>query len=129
MSVASPDDVAERLGRPLNPEEELTVTNLLEDAEVKIRIKGGASRLTDPVWHAHVIEVECDMVLRAARLSAKVSGLIPATENLEDGDPAFQNSYRTPYLTRDNRRTLGLRLNGMAGYGPSVPSWWVNGEC
>lgn len=126
MAVATTDDVSERLGRPLNPEELLTVENLLEDAEWQIVIKGGKAKISDPLWRTAVVSVECDMVLRAARLTAKVTNLVPNFEDYDrDGTPNPQSSYLTPFLTRNNRRTLGMRINGSVSITPAPASdYW-----
>lgn len=118
MTIATADDVSERLGRALNPEELVAVEALLEDAEVEIRRSGAGAKLTDPTWRAHVISVECDMVLRAARLSANVSVAIPATESIENNG-TLTSRYQSVFLTRGNRRTLGLKLNGVVSLTPA----------
>lgn len=113
MTIASADDVAERLGRPLNPDEILTVEALLVDTEIEIVMWGAGNRLTDPAWAGAVRKVECDVVLRAAQLSSKTTAIVPQLEDIDRG-PGGTAVPKRPgvYLSRFDRRSLGLKLNG-----------------
>lgn len=105
MTIATPADVAARVGRPLNSQEIARVTALLQDAEVEIR-RVGPDRLIDPEWRDAVVSVECSMVIRAARLPDVVTSVVPALEGVGyESAPLTQGAI---YLRRSERLTLGL---------------------
>lgn len=122
MSVATTEDVAERLGRPLNPDEELQISGYLEDAESEIRRWRGGDRLVDPAWRQQVIKVECVAAMRAARLPSQLSVVVPQDETVSyDSSPSVRNAV---YLLRSERRSLGLRLNGSVSLSPKPWDPW-----
>jgi hypothetical protein len=105
------------------------VTNLLEDAENEIHLWKGGSRLTDPLFHQSVVKVECDMVIRAAQLAAKTTMLVPQIEDIDrtgQGGTAGFNSRPPVYLSRYERRTLGLKLTGSLPLYPTIPDYWAD---
>lgn len=116
MAVATPDDVAERIGRPLNPDEELQVSALLEDAEAEIRRWRGGAKIADPTWRPQILKVECSMILRAARIPNQVTEIVPSQE-LVSYDFS-QVSRGEILLRRSDRRSLGMRLNGSVNLYP-----------
>lgn len=117
MAVATPADVAARLGRPLTANELTQVTAYLEDAEAEIVRLGGGAKVADPNWKPLVVKVECAVVKRAARLPDALQNLIPGDENTAYANiPVVSGSV---YLRREERRSLGLRLTGAAQVTPT----------
>lgn len=105
MTVATVEDVARRVGRPLTTLERGRVEALLEDVEVEIA-RLAPSRLTAADWRPAVISVECSVVIRAARLPDALTQVIPDPE--ATGYQSVQPTQGDVTLRRKERRTLGL---------------------
>jgi len=121
-TIATPADVAARVGRPLTAFETTRVQAFLDDVEVEIQ-RLAADRLTDPQWVAAVKSVECSVVIRAARLPDSLSTVVPATEGAGFASaPAVQGAV---YLRREERRRLGLPLTGAVSMAPK-PTVYVD---
>lgn len=132
MTVASPTDVAARIGRPLTEFETTRVQAFLNDVEVEI-MRLGPTRLTDPAWIPAVKSVECSVVIRAARLPDSLGTVVPAIEGVGFASaPAVQGAL---YLRREERRRLGLPLSGSVTLAPKpvrredgFPGWFDSVE-
>jgi len=104
MALATPADVAARLGRPLNPGEVNQVSAYLEDAQAAI-----VSRLpdimtaaeTDDTLRQNLISVECSVTLRAARITDSIQAAYPAPEGLT---PAPANRANVTVLDTEWRK-------------------------
>lgn len=141
MTLATHQDVADRLGRGLNAGEIPQVDAYLVDAEATI-LRFLPDILTDAALDLalkqRVVSVECAVTLRAARLTDTISGPYPAAEVLG----AAPASRANVTVLASEWRKLGLKdidafsLNGAAlppgpgsypdrnpGWGP----WWMYG--
>lgn len=119
MAVATPADVANRLGRPLTAKEQTQVTEYLEDAEAEI-VRLGFKNIADPDWAPLIKKVECAVVKRAARLGDAITQVIPGDEGI--GYANQPQSSGNVYLRREERRSLGLPLTGAARITPQAPT-------
>lgn len=120
MAVATAENVAARIGRPLTPNETIQVEALLEDAEAEIIRLGAGDKVSDPNWKALIVKVECAVVKRAARLPDAIQNVIPGDENVGYSDQARVQG--AVYLRREERRSLGLPLTGAARVTPEPPN-------
>lgn len=107
MAVASVDDVAARVGRPLVDHESEQAEAYLADAEARIvaRIPDAVERAaTDEAFRANLVSVECAVAIRAARLAEGVDAAIPA-----DGSIAYNPRSQPGYVAvrRSEWRQLG----------------------
>lgn len=143
MSLAEVGDVADRLGRPLNPGEETQVASYLTDAEnaVLAKIPTAITKAgTDPVFRGNLISVEVSVALRAARITDAVQAAYPATENWTT-HPGYSRAnvtvldsewrklgltWYTSFSLNKNDTELppGFFPDMNPGWGP----WWVYGE-
>lgn len=109
MPVATTDDVAARVGRPLYPEEENQAAAYLEDVEARIlqRIPNAVEQAeSDPVFRSNLISVECAAAIRAARLAEGVNAAPPA-----DGSISYSPQSQAGYVAirRAEWRQLGAQ--------------------
>lgn len=115
MTVATTDDIEERIGRPLNPDELAQANAYLRDIEVEIR-RYNPDILTEPEWKDAVVSVSCAAVIRAGRFTTTIDQLVPANEGL--GYNSVPQTSGALYLRRSERRTLGLPLTGSVAVTP-----------
>lgn len=109
MAFATVDDAAERVGRPLAPEEAAQVSAYLEDAEARIlvRVPDALERANlEPVFGANLVSVECAVAIRAARIAEGVDAPLPT-----DGSIAYSPASQAGYVAirRSEWRSLGVR--------------------
>lgn len=121
MTVATTADVAARIGRPLTVQETAQVAALLVDAEVEIKRLAGligreATWIADTDWKDSIVSVECSVVRRAARLPDALTSVVPGDEGT--GFASLPPAQGAIYLRRNERRTLGLPLTGVASITP-----------
>lgn len=110
MAIATVSDAAARLGRPATPEEESALAARLEDAEaalvVRIRDLVTQVEAAPEGWLARaVVGVECDIALRAAGLTARITNVQPgagAIVELPDSRPG------SVYVRAEEWRRLGV---------------------
>jgi hypothetical protein len=69
VAYATVEDVRKRMKRPLTPEEEALATQLLDDAEtrIRVRVRDLDTRAADPEYLKLVVLVEANAVLRVLR--------------------------------------------------------------
>lgn len=120
MTVATPTDVANRIGRPLTPNETIQVTALLEDTEAEIVRLGAGAKVADSDWAPLVRKVECAVVRRAARLPDALGSIVPADEQAGYANSNPSSTAGAVYLRREERRSLGLPLTGAARVTPQA---------
>jgi hypothetical protein len=123
---ATVDDVADRLGRPLNAGEITQITAYLEDAETNIlgKLPDALTKSgTDPVYSATLKAVECSIALRAARITDAVQAAYPNVENWS----APSGSSRANVTVLDTEwRQLGLTW--YTSFSMSQNAAEINGE-
>lgn len=122
MAVATPADVAARIGRPLTTRETTQVTALLEDTEAEIVRLGAGAKVADPNWAPLVRKVECAVVRRAARLPDAANSIVPGDEQVGYANANPSSGAGAVYLRREERRSLGLPLTGAARITPQAPT-------
>lgn len=143
MTIATPQDVADRLGRPLNPGEETQLEKYLEDAEYAILAKipdALTKALEDTTFKGNMLSVEVSVALRAARITDAVQAAYPATEQWQT-HPGYSRAnvtvldsewrklglvWYTSFTLNKNDATLppGFFPDMNPGWGP----WWLYGE-
>jgi|SRR5882724_11749633 len=108
MALATPADVAARLGRALNVGEIAQVSAYLEDAQSAILFRLPdilVAAETDSTLRQNLISVECSVTLRAARITDSIQSAYPAVETLT---PAPANRANVTVLDTEWRK-LGLK--------------------
>ncbi len=144
MSLATPTDVAKRVGRDLNAGEITQVTEYLADAEAAILAKlpdAVTKAGTDTTYAQNLKSVEISIALRAARITDAVQAAYPNTENWTT-QPGYSRAnvtvldseWRKLGLTWYTSFQLGAGNPGELppGYFPDMNPcdgpWWTIGE-
>jgi hypothetical protein len=126
VSLATLTDVTDRLGRPGTPDEQVMLTNFLEDAEAEIlrRAPNALTRAgTDTAFARRLVSVECSAALRASRLPVGVD-LIPPDVGVTDFNPATQVGYIQ--ILRREWRSLGVANAEIVTLTPGIKEAYEN---
>lgn len=120
MSLATLSDATNRLGRPGTPDEQVMLTNFLEDAEAEIlrRAPNALVRAgTDAPFAQRLKSVECAAALRASRLPVGVDLITPQSGNT-DFSPATQVGFIQ--ILRREWRSLGVANSEVVAMTPGL---------
>lgn len=110
MAIATVQDMSDRVGRTLYPEEQPKAAAYLEDAEARIlaRVPDALTRAdADPVFRSNLVSVECAVAIRAARIGEGVEAAPPA-----DGSISYNPQSQAGYVAvrRSEWRQLGVQV-------------------
>lgn len=111
MTVARPEDVEARLGRPFAEYEQRRAEAVLQDVEAEIaRVAPGV--LTTPGMRDRVVSVECAVTLRATRMAESLNHVTPGEGTVTFNPDTSAVGYVA--LRRSEWRTLGVPQAGKA---------------
>lgn len=121
-AFATVEDYAARYGQPDDPDQ---VTVLLGDASAMIASQPGFAIRDDQVWQANLTAITCAVVHRAV-MAGGWAGLSNVSQGA-DGYSASASIYNPGgdlYLTRNERRVLGLGGSAIGSVAPVIDGWY-----